>query len=276
MRIMVMTDMEGVAGILDHDDWVMKDSRYYEKGKRLLTEEVNAAVAGLFEGGATEVVVADGHGAGGIDPELLDERAQLLHLKGENGIFPFGLTSEFAGIGWVGQHAKAGTDYSHITHTQWFNLIDISVNGLSIGEYGQMALCARELGVPCILACGEEAFRQEAEALTPGVVTVAVKKGLKKDGLDALDTDQYRAAKLSALHLSPAEARRRIRAGALTAIMKLWDQPDGFRFPELNPPYVCITRYRKFGDRPAWTGRKAHPTSFIALMNQRDEPINGA
>ena len=71
MKIMIMTDMEGCAGILNHDDWVMPEGRYYEKGKRLLTEEVNAALAGFFEAGAGEVVVVDGHGYGGIDPELL-------------------------------------------------------------------------------------------------------------------------------------------------------------------------------------------------------------
>ncbi len=77
MKIVIVTDMEGVAGILNHGDWVVHAGRFFAKGQRLLTHEVNAAVDGLFKGGATEVVVLDGHGQGGIDPELLDERAEL-------------------------------------------------------------------------------------------------------------------------------------------------------------------------------------------------------
>jgi len=84
MKITIMTDMEGVAGVLNHDDWVLPEGRFYAKGMRLLTEEVNAAVEGLCSAGADEVLVVDGHGAGGIDPEILDERALLRRGRGEN------------------------------------------------------------------------------------------------------------------------------------------------------------------------------------------------
>ncbi|NQT13076.1 MAG: M55 family metallopeptidase [Planctomycetes bacterium] len=153
MKLMIMTDMEGVAGILNHEDWVRLSSRFYDKGLRLVAGEVNAAVDGFFTGGAKEVIVYDGHGAGGIDPELLDPRAQL--IRGVcSPVFPWGLDRTFAGLAVVGQHAKAGTPFSHITHTGSFNCIDESINGVSIGEYGELALCAMELGIPTILACG--------------------------------------------------------------------------------------------------------------------------
>ena len=77
MKLMIMTDIEGVAGILNFEDWCVPEGRYYDKGKRLLTEEVNAAIDGFYEGGAGEVTVVDGHGSGAIDPELLDERVWL-------------------------------------------------------------------------------------------------------------------------------------------------------------------------------------------------------
>lgn len=271
MKIMVMTDMEGVAGVLNHDDWVMPAGRWYPTGLRLLTAEVNAAIDGLAAGGATEIVVVDGHGAGGIDPEHLDGRAQLLRgIVDREAAWPWGLSRDFTGLCFVGQHAKAGTDYSHITHTQWFNYRDLQVNGVSIGEYGQMALCAMELGVPCILACGEEALCREAAALTPGVVTVSVKKGLLKDGQEDLDMDAYRGAKLSALHLAPVEARRRIHAGAEQAMRKLRASPAAFRFPELRPPYERVTWFRSAGGQPPWMSRARHPDSLIALLNQPD------
>ena len=80
MKIAVMTDMEGCAGILNHDVWVLPAGRFYDKALRLCTAEANAAVEGFCDGGATEVVVVDGHGAGGIDPQLLDERAPAAHV----------------------------------------------------------------------------------------------------------------------------------------------------------------------------------------------------
>jgi D-amino peptidase len=266
MKIYVMTDMEGVAGILDHDGWVQPSGYHFAKGQRLLTAEVNAAVDGLVAGGATEVVVCDGHGAGGIDPELLDERALLLRLVGPES-FPFALDASYDAICWVGQHAKAGTDFSHITHTGWFDVIDCTINGLSIGEYGEMALCARELGIPSILACGEAALCREAEALTPGVVTVPVKWGLQRDGLEELTTDQYRQAKLSALHLAPQSACRCIREGALDAMCRLVEDREQFCYPALQPPYVRMTTIRQGREYPPKRVERRHEDSVITLLN---------
>lgn len=266
MKILIMTDMEGVSGVLNHDDWVLPSGRFYFKGMRLLTEEVNAAIDGFAAAGADEILVVDGHGAGGIDPETLDERASLLRGRGER-VWPWELDASFAGIAFVGQHAKAGTPYSHITHTQWFNFINMTVNGISIGEYGQLALCAMELGVPAILACGEQAFAEEAQALTPGVVTVAVKRGLRADGLDHLDTDDYRKAKLGAIHLSPLKARKHIREGAVMAVERLRRTPEAFRYPDIRPPYVRVCRFRQNGDTPPYETRDEHPDSMTALMN---------
>lgn len=264
MKIMIITDMEGCAGILNVDDW----SRYYEKGKRFLTEEVNAAVAGFFEAGADEIVVVDGHGCGGIDPELLDERA-LLSYGTSNPIWPWGLDKTFCGLAFVGQHAKAGTPYSHITHSGWFDRIDVTINGISIGEYGDIALCAMELGIPTILACGEQALAEEAAALTPGVVTVSVKQGILPDGLDALDCDAYLKAKLSAIHLSPLKARKLIKQGAFNALLKLKQEPGTFAYPKLIPPYMREMKFRAYGDKPAHSCRYEHPDSIIGMLNMQ-------
>ncbi|MHC4885721.1 MAG: M55 family metallopeptidase [Planctomycetota bacterium] len=271
MKIMIMTDMEGVAGILNHDDWVMRNGQFYEKGVRLLMGEVNAAIEGFFAGGAQEVTVIDGHGAGGIDPETLDERAALLR-----GVYkptwPWGLDESYDALAFVGQHAKAGTPFSHITHTSWFNTIDLSINDVSIGEYGQFALCAKELGIPTILACGEKALCTEAEALTPGVVTASGKEGiLDDDGMEELNCDEYRAAKLGAIHKAPAQVRRLIREGAGEAIRRLKRDPQSFSYVAMSPPYTRVCRMRAMGEAPASEKRDSHPESIIALFNQKPE-----
>ena len=69
MKILMVTDMEGVAGVVSFVDQSYPDGRYYDAGKRLVTGEVNAAVDGLLDAGVEETLVWDGHGAGGIDFE---------------------------------------------------------------------------------------------------------------------------------------------------------------------------------------------------------------
>lgn len=267
MKIYLMTDMEGCAGILNFNDWVFPGGRYYDRGKRLLTLEVNAAAEGFFAGGADEILVVDGHGYGGIDPELLDERLSL--MKGPpSPVFPFGLDSSFDAFACVGQHAKAGTPYSHMTHTDTLRVIDQTIQGISIGEYGQMALCARELGIPAIFAAGEEAFAREAEALTPGVVTVSVKRGLLPDGLDGLSEEEYAKSKLSAIHTAPVRARKLLAAGAEAALKKFREHPESFRYPELVPPFELRRKCRSHEGRPVpYTLVCRHPSSFIAMLN---------
>ena len=65
--------------------------------RQLMTEEVNAAIAGAFAGGATSVVVNDSHGPMvNLLPELLDPRAELL-------LFPRGKTKFVRPDGSIGK-----------------------------------------------------------------------------------------------------------------------------------------------------------------------------
>ena len=212
MKIYVMTDLEGVAGVMDAADWLNAEGRYYETAKALLTEEVNAAVGGFLDAGFDDVVVADGHGHGGIHPERLHPEARL--MRGWPTKWPLLLDETYDAVAWVGQHAKAGTEYSHLTHTQWWNYVDLRINGVSIGELGQFAMCASELGVPGIFASGEKALAAEARELMPWIETVCVKEGTAPGRGDELDVDAYAGFHPSAIHLSPAKARETIGSAA--------------------------------------------------------------
>ncbi len=271
MKVYIITDMEGVAGVLDHDNWCQPKEngypgRYYDLGREFLTREVNAAIEGLFLGGASEVVVSDGHGAGGIAPALLDGRASL--LRGWPGGFPCGLDATYDAVVWVGQHAKASTPRAHLAHTQWFNYLDLEVNGVSIGEFGQLAMCAAELGVPAIFGSGDEAFCREAAALAPGIATIAVKRGLQPDGGELLHTAAYMAHNLSALHQGLEVARRAICKGAKDALLRLQRDPESFSGVALKSPYERVTLFRP--DEPGGPrriDRALHPESVISLLN---------
>ena len=168
MKIFMCTDMECVAGMIDHDEWVVPAGRYYNQGRELLTRETNAAARGLFEGGATEVHVLDGHGYGGLIPSLLDPR--VLYIRSVGIPWPLGLDSSYDGMCWVGQHAKAGTPYAHMPHTGSMHVLDMRINGVSVGEFGQYAYIARELSVRPFFVTGDDAMAAGAAARDPGSV----------------------------------------------------------------------------------------------------------
>lgn len=263
MKILVMTDLEGVSGIKDFDGWCTPESRFYDVACRLLTLEVNAAVEGFFAAGAAYVEVADGHGYGAIDVELLDPRVE--YARGWPEAWPFGLDDTFDGVAWVGQHAKASSEFAHLCHTQGFNYIDLAVNGVSIGEFGQFALCAAELGVPAFFAAGDLAFTKEAKALVPKILTCAVKRGVTPGAGEECTTEEYRRRNAGAVHIPPARARALIRQAAETAATKLKSDPP--QLLRLTPPYDRVARFRpdRKGEPPT-SSREHHPSSVIELM----------
>lgn len=265
MHIYLMTDMEGVCGITNAADWCSPQGPYYEKGKALLTAEANAAIAGFLEAGALQVTVADGHGHGGLDPVKLHPQARF--MRGWPKTWPFLLDAEhYDAVAWVGQHAKAGATHAHLAHTQSFACRDESVNRQSLGEFGQFALCAGELGVPVLFGAGDHAFTKEVEALTPGVETVAVKWGTQPDPGHHLPAAAYAVHNVHAIHLSPEEACKRIRDGARHAVERA--QEEDFGLVRLDPPYERVTVLRSNDTEPPRVARNTHPDSIIALFNQ--------
>ena len=213
--------------------------------------------------------MVDGHGYGAIDPELLDERVEL-QRGAASPVWPFTLDDSFDAIGWVGQHAMSRTPFSHISHTGTFDVFEATANGIPVGEFGEFAFCAAELGVSVIFAAGEEAFTREAAALAENAVTVAVKRGCNsEEGLDEVTSEVYSRSKLSAIHLAPARAREMLRAGAKRAAEMFRSDPGVFRMPQLKAPYEIITRFRKSEKNPALPAvlYRRHSSSFIGAMN---------
>lgn len=264
-RVYIMTDMEGVAGVLDSENWCRPEGRYYELGKEFLTAEVNAAIEGFARGGATEFLVADGHGHGGINPKLLDRRAELARNWAPPP-YPFSLDKSFGCAAWVGQHAMSRTENAHLAHTGSFGVFETAINGTPVGEFGEMALCAAQLGVRVIFGSGDLAFAKEAQALMPGIETVAVKRGTTPGRGDKCDRDAYARRNLAAIHCQPERARRMISAAAERAIRRAKTDAS-FGIPALKPPFERVTILRRQGNQPRQIGRSSHPGDGIALMN---------
>jgi len=228
MKVLVCTDIEGVAGVVSFETHSYPEGKYFESCKKLLTQEVNAAVDGMVESGVEEILVLDGHGPGGIVFEELHPAARLLHGR------PLAPWSVLAGVMkeydvgiMIGQHAMAGVVDGNLAHTQSSKAIDSYVlNGRPIGEIAQFALHIGALGLPMIFLSGDEAACREAEALIPGITTVSVKRGLSRN---------------SAISLSAAAAREKIREGIKLALRRQQENP----IPPLvwEPPYVLEKKF---------------------------------
>lgn len=264
-RVYIITDMEGVAGILDSENWCKPEGRYYELGKEFLTAEVNAAIEGFARAGATEFLVADGHGHGGINPKLLDRRAELAR-NWSPPPYPFSLDNSFGYAAWVGQHAMARTEFAHLAHTGNFGVFETTINGTPVGEFGEVALCATQLGVRVIFGSGDMAFTKEAQALVPGIETVAVKRGTTPGRGDECDRDAYGKRNLAAIHCQPQRARQMIREAAERALRRAKTNAS-FGLLTLKPPFERATILRRQGAQPKRIGRSSHPSDGIALMN---------
>ncbi len=210
MKVYIVTDLEGVAGISQwdprHGDDTPFNALKREQFSRLLTEEVNAAARGFFAGGATEVIVNDGHGAGTtMDPELFDPRIQVFHGL-ERPSYCTGLDESCAALASVGTHAKARTTHGCLHHTMGKNVRDYSFNGISVGETGLQAFLAGYYGVPYTFCAGDEWAVREMQELVPGCVGAAVKFG---------------TSRLSALTAAPERAREIIEEGARLSMERI-------------------------------------------------------
>ncbi|HEX5413171.1 MAG TPA: M55 family metallopeptidase [Terriglobia bacterium] len=181
-KIFMVTDMEGVDGIFNWEDQCRPFvSPRWAESQKLLTGEVNAAVGGLYAGGATEVVVADLHNASrSLSALTIDPRAKL--LQGQ-GIPPtLGIDSSYSAVIFIGQHAMAGAKDAVISHTYSFTIQNLWVNDILVGELGSRTMLAGYFGVPVIMVAGDTAVCEEFHKLVPNGECAAVKTGFSRTG----------------------------------------------------------------------------------------------
>ncbi|MFJ5801648.1 M55 family metallopeptidase [Streptomyces decoyicus] len=176
MRIYISADMEGITGLVDADD-VQPGGRDYERGRRMMAEDVNAAVRGAVAAGATDIVVNDAHGPmRNLVPEALHPQARLIRGKPKHMGMLEGLTPEHDAMICVGYHSRAGTlgvlSHSFMGH----EIEDIWLDGRPVGEIGLAHATAATLGVPLVALTGDDSACAETAAWDDSVTTVAVKR----------------------------------------------------------------------------------------------------
>ncbi len=210
MKILIATDMEGISGVTDWDH-VSSGHFEYPRFRKIMTDDINAAIRGVFDGGATEVVVTDGHGSGNnILIEGLDPRVKL----NSGNASPFAMVQgievgDFDGVIFVGYHARAGSAKGVLAHT-WSNqrVANLCLNGLVTGEYGLNAALCGHYGTPPLMITGDQTACAQAVELLGNLEIVEVKQATSFQSAECLP---------------PSVAQEMIQASAVHAVQQLKD-----------------------------------------------------
>ena len=215
MRVFMSVDIEGVAGVTGWRHGRAGNPEY-ERARRLMTEEANAAIRGSFAGGATGIDVADSHGPmRNLIAEDLDERAMLIQGRPRPLSMAQGLTGQHDALILIGWHAAAGAfgTLAHTVNNRAF--ATVRLNGRLVGEAGLFAGYAASLGVPLIAASGEDRLAEEVAGLAPAARVIEVKRHIAAQSACSLSPAAARAAIESGVGESLAAMDRGTRAGAI-------------------------------------------------------------
>lgn len=224
MRVLISADMEGTTGTTGWKD-VEPGQPAYERFRRLLTMDVNAAVEGAFDGEATEVVVNEAHdGMRNILIEELDQRAEMISGLHKPLVMMQGI-DDCDVVFFVAYHARAGTR-GVMAHTLTEDFVSVELNGEAASEARLCATLAGEFGVPVGVVTGDDVICAEVAEFLPGVKTAVVKHAI----------DNY-----SARCLSPRASGARIREAARLAIV----EQKALRPYRVDPPFTIRVTLRQ-------------------------------
>ncbi|MFQ6101649.1 MAG: M55 family metallopeptidase [Anaerolineae bacterium] len=187
MNVLISVDMEGISGVVAWDH-VSSTHKEYERFRKLMTAEANAAVVGALAGGATRVVVNDSHGGmANLLIEELNPAAELISGSPKPFGMMQGIGPDVNAVFLVGYHAAAGTGAAVLAHT-WSSrtVAEVRLNGQVVGETGLSAALAGAYGAPVVLVAGDRAVTEEARALLGEIETVAVKEGITRTAAQCL------------------------------------------------------------------------------------------
>ena len=194
MRVYISTDFEGVAGIVDWDQ-IMVGSTDYALGRRLLLGELNAAITGAQEAGATEFVVNDSHSSmRNLEPDLVAGNATLITGKHKPLYMMEGLDGTFDAIFFLGYHGSVGASRAILSHSYNPRAIwEVRLNGEVVGESALNALVAARYGVPIALVTGDQVTAAEALRIIASPHCVEVKRSVSRTAAESLHPQVARA-----------------------------------------------------------------------------------
>jgi D-amino peptidase len=183
LKVLVLYDMEGVSGAASVRYTNFGAEPEYTEGRKSLTADVNAAIAGLKAAGATEIVVVDGHGSGNAQsPDVFEEQlpppAKMISRDRPFDVYMDSYDQSFDAVVAVAMHAGAGNPDGFISHTYTVQDIQYRVNGTPFNETMILAMGAARFGIPVIMVSGDDQLEKEIKRYMPWVKYAAGKKAM--------------------------------------------------------------------------------------------------
>jgi D-amino peptidase len=193
MKVFISCDMEGISGVTGPDE-VDPKKEAYQRFRRIMTGDLNAAIDGALLGGANEILVNDSHdGMRNIMIEELNPSARLISGVTKPLDMMQGIDSSFDMAMFVGYHAMAGTDAAVLNHTLFGRMVqDVWINDVLAGETAINAGVAGYFGVPVGAVTGDDKLAKEAINLFGDVETAVVKEGVDRYVAQCLPLNESR------------------------------------------------------------------------------------
>ena len=166
MNVFLLTDLEGIPGVLSIDAVAGGTAAYADACVRL-TQFINSCARICRAAGADRVWFLDGHGGGNVRTDLLDGSAVQTDIVGWEALLRDGAIDCQIELG---AHARAGTINGFLDHTisssQWFALC---VNGTEYSELAMHALMGRFGQAADLLGAVSYLLDDRASAFVTGI-----------------------------------------------------------------------------------------------------------
>ncbi len=178
-KIYISADMEGLTGSVTGDQ-LGPSGFEYATFRRIMTEEVLAAIEGARAAGAGEILVSDSHGNGeNMILEMFPDDIRIVRSWPRPLMMMEGIDETFDGAIFIGYHAGTTNPDGVRAHTMSSaRLADVRINGVSVPEAGINAAIAGHFGVPVIMISGDNAIAAEATAILGDIETAVVKQAI--------------------------------------------------------------------------------------------------
>jgi len=177
-KIFISADFEGVGQVVGKES-LAPGAYEFERARKLLTAEVNAAIEGCLEAGAGEIVVADSHGnCINLNPEELNESAVLIRATPRPLDMMAGIDETFAGAIMIGYHARSGIAGANIAATMALSVLEMRINDRIVSEVYINGGVAGDFNVPVIMVAGDQYVVKDAKEVLGNIETVQTKESL--------------------------------------------------------------------------------------------------
>lgn len=179
LKVYISVDMEGIGGVVTSEQ-LGPAGFEYQRARQFMTDELNAAIQGARDAGATEILVSDSHGNGqNVLIDQLPQDVTIIRSWPRPLMMMEGIDSTFDAALFIGYHAGTANSHGVRAHTMSSaTLTGVALNGEQMPEGGINAAIAGHFGVPIVMMSGDDAAVAEVQKITGPIEAAVVKRAI--------------------------------------------------------------------------------------------------